>query len=230
MRLTVPFARQRERDLDEIGAWTPDALPREFARELAATMPHVVVVDGMSPKPHIPMMLLSRATKNYAHWLVAFNDVRSQGNLSNCIGDCLLPADHIEELKHWYEYAALRRQLIQWIEPGETYRLCLWTPEPTENAKLGELTIRCREPELDGDRPLAVLANPIIYRTTLSTDLSDTSPYFFDGPERYASENIVMGFGPYGYSPRYEGPSTAEFVTAIQTLMKEEIARLVGLR
>ena len=36
--LTVPYARQ-QCGLDEVGAWTPDAMPREFARELAATFP-----------------------------------------------------------------------------------------------------------------------------------------------------------------------------------------------
>ena len=44
--------------------------------------------------------------------------------------------------------------------------------------------------------------------------------------EKYVSEKVVPGFGPYGYSPRIEGPTTAEFVTAIQGLMKEEIAQL----
>ena len=46
-------------------------------------------------------------------------------------------------------------------------------------------------------------------------------------PEQYIGEKLVAGFGPYGYSPRFEGPTTAEFVAAIQSLMKEEIARLI---
>ena len=227
MRLTVPYARQRERDMDEIGAWTPDAMPREFARELAATMPHVVIVDGMSPKPQIDVMLLSRATKIYAHWFMAFNDVRAQGELSSYLDDGVLPADHVTELMHWYEYVALRKQLSGWIEPGATYRMSLWTPEPTDQARLGELTVPCRLPDFDDDRPQVVLANPIVYRNdTLPEDLQATLPYYFDGPEKYVSEKVVPGFGPYGYSPRIEGPTTAEFVTAIQGLMKEEIAQL----
>ncbi len=227
MRLTVPYARQRERDMDEIGAWTPDALPREFARELAATMPHVVIVDGMSPKPHLDKMLLSRATKIYAHWFVAFNDVRAQGELSRHLDDGVLPADHLTELMHWYEYVALRQQLSNWIEPGPTYRMSLWTPAPTDNARLGELTVPCRLPDLDDDRPQVILANPIMYRNeALPQYLQATTPYYFDGPEKYVSEEVVPGFGPYGYSPIIEGPTTAEFVTAIQRLMKEEIAQL----
>ena len=229
MRLTVPYARQRERDMDEIGAWTPDAMPREFARQLAATMPHVVIEDGMSPKPHLDMMLLSRATKIYAHWFVAFNDVRARGETPSYLDDCMLPPDHIAELMHWYEYIALRKQLTEWIDKGSTYRLSLWTPEPTEYARLGELTIRCRQPDLVGDRPQVILANPIIYgrEGELPEYLYRTSPYYFDGPERFVSERVVMGFGPYGYSPRFEGPTTAEFVAAIQNLMKEEIGRWV---
>ena len=204
-------------------------MPREFARELAATMPHVVIVDGMSPKPHLDMMLLSRATKIYAHWFIAFNDVRAQGDLSRYLDDCLLPSDHIAELAHWYEYVALRKQLAEWIDPGSTYRLTLWTPRPTAQARLGEVTIPCRQPDLEGDRPQVVLANPIIYGTEggLPEDLHGTRPYYFDGPEKYVSEKVVMGFGPYGYGPRFEGPTTAEFVAAIQRLMKEEIARWV---
>ena len=57
------------------------------------------------------------------------------------------------------------------------------------------------------------------------------SQRYFDGPEKYVSEKVVPGFGPYGYSPGIQGPTTAEFVTAVQSIMKEEIARLsaVGL-
>ena len=230
MRLTVPHARQRERSFDEVGGWTPDAMPREFSRELAKTMPHVVIVDGMSPKPDSRMMLLSRATKIYANWFVAFNDVRAEGDRSKFEHESPLPADHITELMQWYEFIAARKQLVEWVGPGPTYKLSLWTPEPTEYAKLGEVTVPCKHPDLDSDQPQVILANPIIYRTEgddLPEILRCTRPYYFDGPERYVSEKMVMGFGPYGFSPRFVGPTTSSFVIAIQKLIKEEVGRLL---
>ena len=205
-------------------------MPREFARELAKTMPHVVIVDGMSPKPDSRMMLLSRATKIYANWFVAFNDVRAEGDRSKYEPESLLPADHVTELIQWYEFIAARKQLAEWIDPGPTYKLSLWTSEPTEYAKLGEVTVPCKHPDLDSDQPQVILANPIIYRTEgddLPEILRCTRPYYFDGPERYVSEKMVMGFGPYGFSPRFVGPTTSSFVIAIQKLIKEEVGRLL---
>ena len=162
-------------------------------------MPHVVIVDGMSPKPHLDKMLLSRATKIYAHWFVAFNDVRAQGELSRHLDDGVLPADHLTELMHWYEYVALRQQLSNWIEPGPTYRMSLWTPAPTDNARLGELTVPCRLPDLDDDRPQVILANPIMYRNeALPQYLQATTPlnngFWVRGVEPMAGRALGGGY------------------------------------
>jgi len=89
--------------------------------------------------------------------------------------------------------------------------------------------VPCRLPDFDDDRPQVVLANPIVYRNDrLPEDLHATLPYYFDGPEKYVSEKVVPGFGPFGYSPRIEGPTTAEFVTGSGS-HEEEIAAAVPI-
>ncbi len=230
MRLTVPGARNFEGSRDNTGPWTADAFPMEFVRELDRDMPHIVVADGTGGRGYDGNMMLSRAVKNYAHWIAAFNDVRAEGRRSEYWHESCLPAEHLLELVHWYEFVRLRRQLNEWVTPGPTYNVGLWAPEPTDTAQLGELRLPYRPPELDTDRPQFVLANSIIYDTdSLPEELHDTRPYYFDGPERHVQEEIVFGFGPYGFQPAVKGTMTATFVAAVQRAITTEVARLMSL-
>ena len=230
IRLAVPSARSLEGGTELVGPWSSNAFPREFVRELSEHMPHVVIVDGKSPGQKHSFMRLTRAQRSYANWFVAFNDVRAQGDVSRYQHESSLPLDHIHELTRWLQFVALRRQLREWITPGPTYTVALWTPEPTEFAKLGEITVPNRPPDLDSDEPQVVLANPIVYRNEgddLPEALRGTRPYYFDGPEKYVKEEIVVGFGPYGFEPRIEGHMTATFVGAVQRRITEEVKKLL---
>ena len=230
MRLTVAWARNFEQSADNTGPWTPDAFPMEFVREMDRDMPHIVVADGKSVHGYAGDMMLSRASKIYANWVAAFNDVRAEGRRSAYEGESCLPESHLRELAHWFEFVRLRRQLTEWVSPGPTYRVGLWAPQPTETVQMGEIRVPNVPPELDTDRPQFVLANPIIYETdSLPAELQDTAPYYFDGPEKYVQEEIVFGFGPYGFQPAVKGTMTATFVAAVQRAIKEEVSRLMRL-
>lgn len=228
MRLTVPWARNFELSADNTGPWTPDAFPMEFVRQMDLDMPHIVVADGKSPQGYDGSVMLSRAAKIYANWVVAFNDVRAAGRRSVYEDESSLPGDHLCELAHWFEFVRLRRQLAEWVRPGSTYNVGLWSPRPTEMAELGEIHVPYKPPQLDTDRPQFVLANPIVYDAgALPDGLRDTSPYYFDGPEKHVQEEIVFGFGSYGFQPAVRGTMTATFVAAVQRAMKEEVARMM---
>ncbi len=228
MRLTVAWARNVEWSADNTGPWTPDAFPMEFVREMDRGMPHVVVADGKSTHGYDGNMMQSRAAKIYANWVAAFNDVRAQGRRSDYERESCLPAGHLREIAHWYEFVRLRRQLAEWVAPGATYRVGLWAPHPTETAQLGEIRVPYTPPVLDTDRPQFVLANPIVYDSaSLPEPLRDTTPYYFDGPERYVQEEIVFGFGPYGFQPAIKGAMTATFVAAVQRAIEAEVVRLM---
>ena len=230
MRLTVGWARNFEQSADNTGPWTPDAFPMEFVREMDRDMPHIVVADGKSVHGYAGDMMLSRASKIYANWVAAFNDVRAEGCRTAYESESCLPAGHLRELVHWFEFVRLRRQLAEWVSPGPTYRVGLWAPQPTETVQMGEIRVPNVPPELDTDRPQFVLANPIIYETaSLSEGLRDTAPYYFDGPEKYVQEEIVFGFGPYGFQPAVKGTMTATFVAAVQRAIQEEVSRLMRM-
>ena len=62
-----------------------------------------------------------------------------------------------------------REQMEGWVTPGATYKVTLWGPEPTAFALVGEVKVVWSPPEIKGDRPQVVLANPIIYRTNVDT-------------------------------------------------------------
>ncbi len=67
MRLTVPSARHFEKGRGADGPSSSNAFPREFVRELSEQMPHVVIVDGRSPRLPHGFMSLSRSQTSYAN-------------------------------------------------------------------------------------------------------------------------------------------------------------------
>ena len=228
-RLSVASARNFEQSADNTGPWTSDAFPAEFVREMDRDMPHIVVADAKSTHRFEGSMMLSRAAKTYANWLAAFNYVRAGGRVEAYRDESCLPPDHLERLVHWYEFVRVRRQLELWVTPGPTYSVGLWAPQTTETAHLGEIPVALRPPELDTDRPQFVLANPLVYDdTALPEDLRGTAPYYLDGPEKYVKEEIVFGFGPYGFQPAVKGTMTAAFVAAAQRTIAEEVTSLTA--
>jgi hypothetical protein len=230
--LTVGSARFGEGALDIRGAWTPDIFPREFARQIGDHMPHVVIVDAMSPGKGRgdDLMLFSRANQGYANWFVAFNDVRAEGDGARYQEDTFLPQHHFPQVLKWHELVTLRRQLREWVAPGSTYRMSLWSPQPAGQARFGESVVTNVAPDLDTDRPQVVFANPVIYRDgaqDFPADLHSTRPYYFDGPESLVREKIIFGFGSHGFETRVVGPTTAMFVAAVQRAITDEVARLL---
>ena len=228
-RLSVASARNFEQSADNTGPWTSDAFPMDFVRKMERDMPHIVVADAKSSYKYDGDMMLSRAAKTYANWVAAFNYVRAEGDVAAYRHESCLPLDHLGRLVHWYEFVRVRRQLEEWVTPGPTYSVGLWAPQTTDTAQLGELPVPFRPPMLDTDRPQFVLANPLLYDdAALPEHLHGTTPYYFDGPEKYVREEIVFGFGPYGFQPAVKGTMTTAFVAALQRAITEEVKSLTA--
>ena len=212
----------------------PAAFPREFVKEISERMPHIVIVDASHAPPDNDVMQLSRGLRSYAHWFAVFNDLRAEGDLATYQDESFLPAEHLPELMKWHEYIAVREQLREWVSPGATYRVTTWAPELKGTVILGDMQVK-RSPavshaEIEGDRPLVILANPIIYRTEgdgLPDALRGTTPRHFDDPEAHAVGSIVFGFGSHGLETRLKGMSTEQFVQTAQVHIKKEIDRLL---
>ena len=212
----------------------PAAFPREFVKEISEQMPHIVIVDASHAPPSNDVMQLSRGLRGYAHWFAVFNDLRAEGNLARYQDESSLPAEHFPELMKWYDYVTRREQLQEWVSPGQTYRVTTWAPELKDVVILGDMQVK-RYPaispeEMEGDFPMVILANPIVYRTEgddLPSALRGTTPRHFDDPEAHATDSIVFGFGSHGLETRLKGMSTEQFVQTAQRHIKEEIDRLL---
>ena len=212
----------------------PAAFPRDFVKEISERMPHIIIVDASHAPPSNDVMQLSRGLRSYAHWFAVFNDLRSEGNLAVYQDESSLPAEHLPELMKWHDYVARREQLREWVAPGQTYRVTTWAPELKDVVILGDMPVK-RYPavsheEIEGDLPMVILANPIVYRTEgddLPDALRGTTPRHFDDPEAHAVDSIVFGFGSHGLETRLEGMSTERFVQTAQGHIKKEIDRLL---
>lgn len=212
----------------------PSAFPREFVKEINEQMPHIVIVDASHAPPTNDVMQLSRGLRGYAHWFAVFNDLRAEGNLARYQDESSLPVEHFPELMKWHDYLARKEQLQEWVSPGQTYRVTTWAPELKDTVILGDMQVK-RYPavpheKIEGDLPLVILANPIVYRTEgddLPSVLRGTTPRHFDDPEAHAADSIVFGFGAHGLETRLAGMSTEQFVQTAQRHIKEEIDRLL---
>ena len=218
----------------------PSPFPREVVKGISARMPHLVIVDGAgwprsnpySSNPTIirNVMRCSRAVRGYANWIVAFNDVRADGNVSKYANESSLPETHIPELKKWYEFAKVREEIADWVTPGETYAVTTWGPELMETVWLGDVEVARQQVELSGEKPIAVLANANFYRdqgNDIPDFMKETRPYYFDEPNTHVNEMIDLGFGSHGFETRVNGTTTASFVAVMQRHIKAEIARLL---
>ena len=225
----------------------PSPFPREFVREINEVMPHIVIADGANWPYNNPygrerqrrddFMRFSRALRGYANWFMVFNDIRAEGDMAKYVRQSCLPPDHISELRDWYEFTALRQELGEWVDPGQTYRVGMWAPLWEEQAMFGDMDIDVDPEEPGGDEPLVVIATPNIYRDEgddLPSVLRATRPYFFDEPNAKVRESIEIGFGPHGFTTHHRGPTTASYVAVVQRHIKAEVGRLLetssGLR
>ena len=208
----------------------PNSLPREFAVRLSRDMPHVVIVDGCHAPAASDVMALSRGLRDYGNWFAAFNDIRAAGDLERYQRESGFPADHLAALRKWHEFAAAREVLRDWVAPGPTYEVVSWAPELKDFVMLGDERVPRRQVEIGGDRPLAILANPIVYRTEgddLPRSLQGTTPRYFDDPDEHYSDRVVFGFGPHGLETRRAGTSTEKFVRTVQCHIKVAIEGLL---
>ena len=144
----------------------PTAFPKEIVKQLCDEMPHIVVVDGGRVPMGADMLRFSRSSRGYANWFAVFNDLRSQGDLSKYEHEGLFHRHNLEELMKWHEYSIVREQMQEWVTPGQTYRMALWGPEPSEQAILGETLVEWPQVEFKGDRPMVVLTNVVVYQST----------------------------------------------------------------
>ncbi len=203
---------------------------RDFVLELNEHMPHVVITDSCSPSHSPNFMRLSRGTRDYLNWFMAFNDIRAGGDCTRYESDSSLPPQHLLELKKWNEFTRVRRQLRDWVKPGSTYKVGHWAPVLKEQVRLGDFIVTRKDPDLDDDSPQVILANPAIYpddKGEVPEILHGTQPYYFDGPERYIKEDLILGFGAHGFETRLKGTTTDTFVAAIQHQVKIEIEGLL---
>lgn len=217
MRLRVP---------NKVGRDMPVGFTREFIKKINEVMPHIVIVDSPSPRGGDHVMKISRATRNCANWIMAFNDVRAEGDESRYASSSALPPHLLGELKKWNEFVVVKRKLQAWVDPGTTYEVAHWSPVLKDIVLMGDYEAPRRDPDLSNDNPTLILSNPAVYEN-LPDGLSETTPYYFDGPEKHVREEIVYGFGPYGLESRVVGPTTDMLVAAAQKVVRDELERLL---
>ena len=95
---------------------------------------------------------------------------------------------------------------------------------------LGDFEVPRKDPDPGSDRPQVVLANPAVYQAEgedVPESLRGNRPYFSDGPESYVKEKVLFGFGSHRFETRVVGPTTDEFIEAVQRQIKTEIAGLL---
>ena len=205
----------------------PDIFPDEFIRELSATMPHIVIVDNASLPKEQNQSRFSKATLKYANWFAAFNDLRANGDVSQYRKASSLTDNHLKNLRSSTGFADMRKKLEHIVKQGETYRAVQWMPYLEEQIIYGDVPAHRQPFEQADDRPLAVLANPIVYRKFaqgMNFALKGTNPNFWDDPEKYAGDRIVFGFGQNGIEARTDGRDKDKLIEVVQ----QRIVRSIG--
>ena len=208
----------------------PSPFPKSTVARLSREMPHVVIVDGCHAPARNDVMPLSRGLRAFGHWFVVFNDLRCEGEAGKYRGETGFPENYLMALTKWHEFAVAREFIEEWVAPGLHYRIASWGPELKDTVQMGDEPMPRYETALSGDRPLAILANPIVYRTEgddLPAALRGTTPRYFDDPEQHAADEVLFGFGPFGLETRRQGISTEKFVRTVQRHIKAELKRIV---
>ena len=207
----------------------PSPFPKSTVARLSREMPHVVVVDGCHAPARNDVVPLSRGLRAFGHWFVVFNDLRCEGDVRKLGGEAGFPKNYLRALKRWHEYAAAREFIEEWVTPGPTYRIASWAPELPDLVQMGVEPMPRDPITFAGDRPLAILANPIVYRTEgddLPAALRGTTPRYFDDPEQHVADEVLFGFGPFGLETRRQGISTEKFARTVQRHIKAELKRV----
>ena len=208
----------------------PSPFPKSTVARLSREMPHVVVVDGCHAPARNDVLPLSRGLRAFGHWFVVFNDLRCAGEASDYRGETEFPESYLLALKKWHEYAGAREFIEEWVTRGPTYRIASWAPELKDVVQMGDESMPRNPTTLAGDRPLAILANPIVYRTEgddLPAALRGTTPRYFDDPEQHVANEVLFGFGPFGLETRRRGISTEKFARTVQRHIKAELRRIL---
>ena len=221
MRLTVPHYLER---------FQRNGFPPEFMKQLNGQMPHIVIVDECSPSRTKHYTKFPRGVRDLVNWFMVFNDIRAEGDGSKYEPDSTLPAHHFPELKKWHEFVLVRRRMREWVTPGPTYKIAHWAPELKQQVLMGDMVIPRMPPDVGGEQPQVILANPAIYRTegdNLPTALKGTHPYYFNDPEKRVKEEVVPGFGAHGFETRVKGSTTDEYVAAAQKQIRAELAAML---
>jgi hypothetical protein len=208
----------------------PSPLPQATVARLNREMPHVVVVDGCHAPARNDVIPLSRGLRAYGHWFVVFNDLRCAGETAKYRGETGFPEHYLQALTRWHEFAAAREFIEPWVSSGLPYRITSWGPELKDTVQMGDEPMPRYPTTLGGDRPLVILANPIIYRTEgndLPAALRGTTPRYFDDPEQHVADEVLFSFGPFGLETRRKGVSTERFVRTVQQQIKAELKRIL---
>jgi len=173
-------------------------------------------------------MKMSRGTRDYLNWFMVFNDLRAEGDFSRYEHESSSPS--LGELRKWYEFDVVKRKIGEWVEPGPTYKIAHWAPELKEQVLLGDFAVPATYPDPTEGKPLVVAANADIFRNSgdgIHQWLQGTLPYYFDGPEKFVKEQVEFGFGEYGFETRVNGPTTDQFVAAVQRRITEGVGQLL---
>lgn len=218
-RLRVPHEVERK---------VAEGFSQDFVRDLSDQMPHVVIVDARNPIRGPGMMKMSRGVRDYLNWFMVFNDLRAEGDFSRYEHESSSPS--LGELRKWYEFDVAKRKIGEWVEPGPTYKVAHWAPELKEQVLLGDFAVPATYPDPTEGKPLVVAANADIFRNSgdgIHQWLQGTLPYYFDGPEKFVKEQVEFGFGEYGFETRVNGPTTDQFVAAVQRQITEGVEQLL---
>jgi hypothetical protein len=129
--------------------------------------------------------------------------------------------------------------------------MALWSPYPTPTGILGELEVEWSRISFQGDTPMVVLANPIIYRTSgddLPEALKSSKPFDLNeidlevqpklaagckatithwGAKHENPALTAFGFGPHGFEARVVGQTMERYTAQVQKLVKAEITNLI---
>jgi len=197
----------------------PDVFPLAFVREMAATMPHLVIVDNAAASNNRSTSRFSRATLGYANWFATFNELRAAGILAKYKKDSSLTDKHLHVLRNSLNFADTIRRLEQLIGEGSTYRVAQWMPYLENEVVYGEIAAERQPFENKDDKPLVIFANPIVYgdwQEGVSHALKGTTPNFWDDPEKYAGTRELIGFGPHGLESRTDGRDKDKLVELVQ--------------
>ncbi len=205
----------------------PEPFSKAFIQQLSQQMPHIVVVDGSANEPEEQTTRFPSAMSGYANWFALFNDIRAQADISRYAQQSSLTTQHLTELRGSPQFISLRGELEAIIASGETYGVMQFAHRLGPSVFYGNVEAVCQPigDAADRERPLVVLANPVIYSSEeeLPRHLRGSHAAYWDDPEKYAHQKIIFGFAPFGVEARTERRDERTLVEIVQLAIRARV-------